>query len=412
MPLGQNQILLYAASEHDYQMALGAAAMSGLSPKSVTGNFITAWKAVAAGQQLVVAVGGAALFALYYNPCSWQNPANHPGGHTPFILIKSPTDSSPRANYFVNAAGTTALETLQIAAAYTYYAVTGKIPPAFSSYPQPMAPAERCVGKSDVPCPLLQTPVGVPTSQTGGSNSGASSGAGSGTSGSGSSTSGGGTGTRTVPYWGVDSAAKVTSAFYDCVVQTYGKPDFWGRYLTRIAGVNDGLTNAEVALLHGNGTKVLPIYNQFSQATGQSAGQQIGQQAVAAAQALGVPKGVPVFADIEVTYQVDAPWILGYVEALLASPYVPGIYANTVNGSFNGAYCQALKQNSSIEKTILWSNEPEPGVGQKQQAPTWNPSTPTCNATVLAWQYGENGSACTSAIDTDLALPGLYSQLW
>lgn len=392
MPLHPTEVLLYAATEPDYQMALGAAAMSGISQSQVTGNFVDAWKAVAGGQKLVLAVGGAALYALYYNPCGWTNPAHHPGGHTPFIVVNNPRDALPGANYFVNAAGTNALATLQIAGAFAYFAVTGNTPNAFRSYPGRLQPAEQCAGNNDVPCPILKTPAGVP-------------------SGGGSSGSGGSSG-RSTPYFGVDSAARVTSSFYDCVVNQYGKPDFWGRYLTRVSGVSDGLSASEVALLHSKGVKILPIYNQFSQATGYSYGQQVGQMAITAAKSLGMPNGVPIFADVEVMYAVDAQWVRGYVETLLASPYPPGIYANPTNGSFNQSYCTAISENSSIEQTIIWSNEPEPGVSSKSSAPAWNPAKPTCTSTVSGWQYGENGTACSSGIDTDLVLPTLYDKLW
>lgn len=379
VPLDATKVLLYAAGGPDYQMALGVAAMSGVPVSQVTGNFVDAWNAVAGGQQLVIAVGGAALNALYYNPCGWTNPGNHPGGHTPFIVINTPTDTSPGANYFVNAAGTTALDTLQIASAYTYYAVTGTSPAAFRAYPKVIQPAERCVGSADVPCPILQTPAGQGTSQ---------------------------------PYWGVDSATQVTSSFYDCVVAAYGKPDFWGRYLTRVSGVSDGLTTTEVSFLHSNGVKILPIFNQFNQATGYSNGQQDAQMAITAAKGLGIPNGVVIFADVEVTYSVDAQWIEGFVETLLQSPYLPGIYANPVTGPFNQAYCSAVSANSAVSQTILWSNEFEPGVSTKASVPAFNPASTTCPGTVWAWQYGENGAACSAGIDTDLVLPALFSKLW
>lgn len=385
MPLDSTKIMLYAAGQHDFQIALGAAAMSGISHSQITGDFTTAWNAVASGQKMVIAVGGAAVNALYYNPCGWSNPANQPGGHTPFIMINTPLDTMPGANYFVNAAGVSALDTLQIACARVYYAVTGRTPTAFTTVPKVLTPAERCVGSPNLPNPLLLTSAG-----TGGSSSGG----------------------HTGPYYGVDSAAQVTSTFYDCVVSQYGKPDFWGRYLTRVSGVSDGLTSSEVSFLHSKGVKILPIFNGFSQATGLSNGQQDAHMAIAAAKALGVPNGTALFADVEVTYAVDSAWIEGYVDAMLQSPYLPGIYANPVTGSFNSAYCAALSANSAIKQTTIWSNEREPGVTSKSKAPTWNPAVPTCPATVEVWQYGENGNACSAGVDTNLALPAGYSKFW
>ena len=42
-------------------------------------------------------------------------------------------------------------------------------------------------------------------------------------------------------HWGVDSSQKVTTDLYNCVLNNYGKPEFWGRYLTRVEGASDGL---------------------------------------------------------------------------------------------------------------------------------------------------------------------------
>lgn len=62
--------------------------------------------------------------------------------------------------------------------------------------------------------------------------------------------------------WGVDSATRATEDLYNCVLNNFGKPEFWGRYLTTVEGASEGLTREEVELLHNSGTKVLPIYNR------------------------------------------------------------------------------------------------------------------------------------------------------
>lgn len=394
MGLPSTSVVLYAATSIDYQMALGAAAAAGIPVANVTGNFDLAWTRVHSGGSLVLAVGRAALNALYYNPCGWVNPASQPGGHTPFRMVSTPSSSLQGANVFVNAAGPTASDTLQIASAFAYYAVAGSLPHAFSNHPHPIAPTEVCQGAPTVACPCQGSSVGtqpkpVTTPPPPPSPS------------------------HSLPHWGVDSAAAVTSGFYNCVVQQYGAPVFWGRYLKTIDGVSDGLSASEIAFLHAHGVKILPIYNNFGSATGNSNGQANANNAIAIAKTLGMPGNVVIFADIEENYAIDAGWIEGWVEVMGQSSYIPGIYNNPISGEFPPAYVQAVKNNASIARTaILWSNEREPGVTTKAMAPVWNPAAPMSPARVLAWQYGENGSACQPGIDTDLIDPGLYPHLW
>ena len=64
--------------------------------------------------------------------------------------------------------------------------------------------------------------------------------------------------------WGVDSAAAVTEALYRCVVENFGHPDFWGRYLNTIPNISDGLTSEEIMYLKNQGIKIMLIYNNFS----------------------------------------------------------------------------------------------------------------------------------------------------
>ena len=53
--------------------------------------------------------------------------------------------------------------------------------------------------------------------------------------------------------WGVDSAEAVTEDLYQCVVEQFGHPGFWGRYLLRVPRISEGLTHEELALLRGQG---------------------------------------------------------------------------------------------------------------------------------------------------------------
>ena len=46
--------------------------------------------------------------------------------------------------------------------------------------------------------------------------------------------------------WGVDSSSRVTANLLDCVKEYYGTPTFWGRYLSTVPNVADGLTKNEI----------------------------------------------------------------------------------------------------------------------------------------------------------------------
>ncbi|RIV26400.1 hypothetical protein D2Q93_04310 [Alicyclobacillaceae bacterium I2511] len=129
MTVPAGNILLYPADPQNYDMALAAAAISGIpvSP-NVLGNFYDIWMHTSSGNYLVIAVGANANTALYYNPCGWSNPAGEAGGHTPFAHATESETSLPGANYFENGAGTTALGTLKLAAMLAYYAVHGSYP--------------------------------------------------------------------------------------------------------------------------------------------------------------------------------------------------------------------------------------------------------------------------------------------
>ena len=96
--------------------------------------------------------------------------------------------------------------------------------------------------------------------------------------------------------WGVDSTAAVTDDLYQCVVENFGQPDFWGRYLSTIPNVSDGLTLEEVRLIHNRGMKIMPIYNNFSEAVGARAGAVAARNAIFKARQLGIEEGVFLFA--------------------------------------------------------------------------------------------------------------------
>ncbi len=202
--------------------------------------------------------------------------------------------------------------------------------------------------------------------------------------------------------WGVDSAAKVTEQTFYCVKNELGYPKFWGRYLTDVPNVSDGLTKDEITLLRNHGVKVLPIYNDFREAVGYANGQVVARNAVFHARRLGIPKNKVLFANIEDFFAVDEAWIRAWVETLSPTAYRPGIYADPTKGDFAHAYCEAAKRNNQVAvQTMIWSSAPRPGTTKEQKAPKYQPATPNCKANVWAWQYGRDAKACP--VDTNLA---------
>ncbi|WP_368503291.1 glycoside hydrolase domain-containing protein [Alkalihalophilus sp. As8PL] len=210
--------------------------------------------------------------------------------------------------------------------------------------------------------------------------------------------------------WGVDSAAAVTQELYECVTSSYGQPDFWGRYLTTIENVSEGLTPEEIRYIRDQGMKIMPIYNNFSEAVGERAGGVAARNAIFQARRLGIGEGSFVFANIENFFNVDAAWITAWVDAFYTSPYRPGFYGDPVEGAFNAAYCEAAAANENVtQQAVIFSAEPEPGTSPKNRIPRYNPARPDCDANVWAWQYGRDSEVCP--IDTVLMETRLYEAL-
>ncbi|MBA2874185.1 glycoside hydrolase domain-containing protein [Thermaerobacillus caldiproteolyticus] len=202
--------------------------------------------------------------------------------------------------------------------------------------------------------------------------------------------------------WGVDSAARATEQLFYCVKNEFGYPKFWGRYLTDVPNVSDGLNKEEITLLRNYGIKVMPIYNVFREAVGYANGQVAARNAIFHARRLGIPKNKVLFANIEDYFPVDEGWIRGWVETLYPTGYRPGLYADPTKGDFSNAYCEAVQQNNQVAvQTMIWSAAPRPGTTKEQKAPKYQPATPNCKANVWAWQYGRDAETCP--IDTNLA---------
>ncbi|MFC4320382.1 glycoside hydrolase domain-containing protein [Litchfieldia salsa] len=201
--------------------------------------------------------------------------------------------------------------------------------------------------------------------------------------------------------WGVDSVATVTEEFYSCVKSNYGTPKYWGRYLTEVPNVSEGLTRKEITFIHNKGMKVLPIYNVLTEAIGYANGQLSARNAVYNARRLGIPDHIALFADIEGFLNVDEAWIRGWVESLYPTGYRPGIYHDPVEGDFARSYCEAVSKNKQIAiQSILWCTDPHLGVSKEKNAPKYKPTSPKCKSNVWVWQYGRDAPDCP--VDTNL----------
>ncbi|WP_083402459.1 glycoside hydrolase domain-containing protein [Bacillus sp. MUM 116] len=211
--------------------------------------------------------------------------------------------------------------------------------------------------------------------------------------------------------WGADSATKVDKAFLKCVKENYGKPAVFGRYLETKEGISLGLTQKEVDFLHGQGIKVIPIFNHFTDATVYKKGVSEAKEAITYAKKIEIPKGTAIFADIEPKFPVDDGFIRGWVDTLMKSVYKPGIYGVfTKDGSVTSAYKKAIGKDKDIQKhTIIWSSNPGPGITGKDSAPKFKPNAPD-KVNVSIWQYGIDGKTCN--IDTNLIQSDVLDELW
>lgn len=199
-------------------------------------------------------------------------------------------------------------------------------------------------------------------------------------------------GTQLVSYhWGVDSSKSVTRELYNSILSTYGKPEFWGRSLTGVEGVTEGVTKEELELLHSNGIKLLPIYSDFRRAIGESHAKVVAMNATYQAKRLGLKKGTMIFVHLAKALPIDSAWIKGFVDYMYNTDYKPGFYVDPTEGDFSNSYCEAASQSDRVAKqAVLWSAAPDEGVSTVTEAPEFNPAGPPCEANVWAWQYGHD----------------------
>ncbi|MFO0637055.1 MAG: DUF1906 domain-containing protein [Nannocystaceae bacterium] len=121
-------------------------------------------------------------------------------------------------------------------------------------------------------------------------------------------------------------------------------PTFWGRYLNQRLPQHDGtvesppgehrLTPREVAWLHAQGCRVLPVYNGSGGRTdrltgGRTAGAAAANQAIALCEQLEVPASVIVYADVE-NWAGDVGWFRGWFETMRGANWRCGVYGRPI----------------------------------------------------------------------------------
>lgn len=213
--------------------------------------------------------------------------------------------------------------------------------------------------------------------------------------------------------WGVDSCKSFTSGIYPQVASQLGRPDFWGRYLTDT--MCPGISADEVAAAHQLDMGILPIYNDYvcSDVVGYDTAQQYASAAVNAAQNLGIAQGVALAIDIEPpgdacpgAGNVDAGFISGWYDGVVAAGYVPAYYGNgTAQSEFATAYCAAVGSRPEIaDNSHVWTFEPSLlGGYTKGDQPDWGLANDTsCPEHGTAWQFQIGSNSADPDVDQDL----------
>ncbi|SHG92872.1 glycoside hydrolase domain-containing protein [Ornithinibacillus halophilus] len=208
--------------------------------------------------------------------------------------------------------------------------------------------------------------------------------------------------------WGVDSASYTSEELFACVIDNFGEPEVWGRYLGDREGVSAGLDSAEVDYLHENDIQILVIYNHVNDARGYDHGVEHGEQAIQFAEDLGVPEGVALFVDIEPDYPVDAEFMDGWYDALSDSNYEPGVYGVFTEDSELFQSYTAMEDEVQ-ENMVVWTAYPQAEITTKENAPEFNPQGPE-SAMVYGWQYAIDAETCN--IDTNLFRGEMSDFLW
>ncbi|GAB3061817.1 glycoside hydrolase domain-containing protein [Virgibacillus ainsalahensis] len=209
-------------------------------------------------------------------------------------------------------------------------------------------------------------------------------------------------------YWGVDSASYTDENLFACVVDNFGEPEVWGRYLGDREGVSAGMDAEEIDYLHENGVQVLIIYNHVNDATGYDHGVNHANEAIAMAEEIEIPEGVAIFGDIEPSYPIDSAFIEGWYETLKGSAYEPALYG-VFNEESDLMEAYHATGEEVQENTIVWTAYPQEEITTKKNAPEFNPQGPD-SAMLYGWQYAIDAETCN--IDTNLFTDDMIEYLW
>jgi hypothetical protein len=227
-------------------------------------------------------------------------------------------------------------------------------------------------------------------------------------------------------YWGFDSASSVSSSTLACLASSGAPTDeikFILRYLDTVVPKHDGLTTAEVDLIHGQGIALGLIHGniQHVQPLTFTDGVNNAKGASTAAEALGVPTYVALYADLGASYSSDvsAAFIEGYAyEMTLNTPYHPGFYGPFDDGSSLATQFATAFNDSTygtyVQGSLVWNNQPnggEAGCTIIADAPAYAPTAPpgTTYGTPPVWQYAIK---CGCDIDEDLSTIPPTSDRW
>lgn len=205
--------------------------------------------------------------------------------------------------------------------------------------------------------------------------------------------------------WGVDTTSFITASFLSEVGNNFGTPQFIGRYIDALAF--SPISASEASFIHSKGIHILPILSDFGGDTGLSTGVSRANDAIAKAHALGIPKGTVLVVDIEAGEAVDAGYVEGWSNTIVAAGYTAGYYENPFAGSseFDGAFCAAVGSDAGVANALLYASEPSLGRTSEASTPPFGPAGLLCNGQdrgghSLIWQYGLQGHGAVN-IDTD-----------
>jgi hypothetical protein len=212
-------------------------------------------------------------------------------------------------------------------------------------------------------------------------------------------------------HFGID-AASTAQQVVPTTTARLRKPEWIGRYLCELPGISSGLTQDEVAYIHGQGMGLLLIYNgaTIGSVRGTSDdGRAEGERAVALAKTLGAGTGVAIVADIESNMYPTPNWITGFVSAIANAGYVGGLYGNANVQAFVTAYQTARQW--SFAPCFFYASEPELNNWFDTVRTDFTPlPVPHFEAEAVWHQYSENCLGGT--VDLDVCNDMGWSLLW